>query len=264
MNLPGLSPYILTIGPLQIHWYAVFIVCTVVIGYSYLYSQKERLGLTEDLLTNAILWAVVGGVVGARVVFVIFNQPGWIINDPMQILRIYDGGLAFHGAVGGGLLAAWLYLRHKSVSFGRFMDNLIPGLATGVMLVRIGNIFNHEVLGHFSIYAPGGEWPAQLIGGAIGVVLMLHYFWYAKRNPPPGAQFWSALFYYSLLRGFIGETIRANPTLLVHYLNPVWGIGFITVEQFFTPLLLVGTYYFWWRAVRQGGAHPVATGQIQA
>ena len=264
MNLPGLSPYILTIGPLQIHWYAVFIVSTVVIGYAYLYRQRASLGLSEDLLTNGMLWGVVGGVVGARLVFVIFNEPAWFVTDPLQILRIYDGGLAFHGAIGGGLLAAWLYLRRKQVAFGRFMDCLIPGLAVGIMLVRIGNVFNHEVLGHFSIYAPGGEWPAQLIGGAIGVFLIFRYFWYAKKNPPPGAQFWSALFYYSLIRGFIGETIRANPTLFVHYENPVLGIGFITVEQVFTPLLLIGTYYFWHRAVKLGEAKPVATGQVQA
>lgn len=252
MYFPGLSPYIFSIGSLHVHWYSVFMVISIVLGYLFVLRQKDRLGVSEALLSDALLWAVLGGVIGARLVFVAANVPGWFINDPMQILRVWQGGLSWHGAVGGGILASWLYLRKKPLPFAKFLDTLVVGISIGIILVRVGNIFNHEVLGHPTAYFPGGRWPAQPIGSAIGIFLLWRYFWYQKKNPPAGAQFWSFIFYYSLLRGFIEETVRDSPTLFIHYENATLGIGFVTVLQVFTPFLLALSWYMWRQALRKG------------
>ncbi len=71
---------------------------------------------------------------------------------------------------------------------------------------------------------------------------------------PPGYQFWSAMFYYALLRGVVGETTRANPLYLIHYLNPHWGIGFTTLMQLFTPPILVFTGLMMRRTWRRSNA----------
>lgn len=228
-------------------------VISIIAGYAFLIREHERIGLTSETIGDAAFWAVIGGIVGARLVFVASNNAGWFIHDPTEVLRIWQGGLSWHGAVGGGVLGAWLFLRKRDVVFAKFLDAVVPGIAVGIILVRVGNIFNHEVLGHPSSLLGGARWPVQPIGSAIGIFLLLRYFWYRKRDPNPGAQFWSMLFWYSLLRGVIEETLRQDPTLFIHYANPHLGIGFTTVLQVWTPLLLAGSWFFWRRAVNGGG-----------
>lgn len=262
MYIPSLSPYIFSIGPLHIHYYSVFMIISILIGFYLISRQRERIGVSEVVLENATLWAVVGGIVGARLVFVAANDAGWFIHDPMQILRIWQGGLAWHGAVGGGLLAAWLYLRNKGVNFSLFMDGVVPGVAVGIILVRVGNIFNHEVLGHTAAILGGARWPVQPIGSAIGIFLLLHFYWYLRKNPPAGAQFWSFLFYYTLLRGLIEETLRADPTLFIHWSDPTLGIAVTTVLQVWTPFILVASWLIWRFAVKGGFERRHESGEI--
>jgi phosphatidylglycerol:prolipoprotein diacylglycerol transferase len=132
------------------------------------------------------------------------------------------------------------------------MDWVVPGVSIGIALVRIGNIFNHEVLGRMTELG-FGRWPEQLIGSAIGVGLLIRYAVVARRQPPPylGYQFWSFVFWYQVFRGFVGETTRQNPLYLIHYINPYWGIGFTTLMQLFTPPLLV----FAWLMMRRSRAN---------
>lgn len=251
MYLPQLSPYAFKIGPIGVHWYGIFMVTAMFLGGWYVVRQGQRYGYDPDRLSSIALWAVVGGVVGARLIFVAANDPQWFWRDPVQVLRIWDGGLSFHGAIGGGALVLLYLLRDDKRLLGRLLDWSVPGIAIGIALVRIGNIFNHEVLGRMTELG-FGRWPEQLIGSAIGVALLIRYFVVARRNPPPylGFQFWSMVFWYQVLRGFIGETTRDNPLYLVHYVNPVWGIGFTTLTQLFTPPILAFAAYMLWRSKR--------------
>jgi phosphatidylglycerol:prolipoprotein diacylglycerol transferase len=240
MYLPQLSPYAFKIGPIGVHWYGVFMVVSMILGTVYLVRQALRMGYDSDTITNIMLWGVLGGVVGARIVFVLANEPQWIWTDPMQIVRIWQGGLAFDGGLGGGVVALLVVLKKNKRLLGRLLDWVVPGVAIGIALVRIGNIFNHEVLGRMTELG-FGRWPEQLIGSAIGVGLLIRYFVVARRQPEPylGFQFWSFVFWYQVFRGFVGETTRDNPLYLVHYINHYWGIGFTTLMQLFTPPLLV-------------------------
>lgn len=241
LYLPQLNPVAIHIGPLAVHWYGIFMILAILGGSWYLVERGRELGEDPDWLTSITFWTVVAGVVGARLVFVLANDPQWIWQDPMQTLRVWQGGLAFDGAVGLGILALWYQLRKKPLVFNHLADWTVPGIALGIFMVRIGNIFNHEVLGRMTELG-FGRWPEQLWGSFIGVFLITRYFWLERNRPvPPGYQFWSAMFYYALLRGVIGETTRDNPLYLVHYLNPHWGIGFTTLMQLFTPPILVFT-----------------------
>ncbi|AUW93387.1 prolipoprotein diacylglyceryl transferase [Sulfobacillus sp. hq2] len=241
MDIPWLNPFAFKIGPIGVHWYGIFMVMAILGGAYYLIERGKQLGEDPDYLSNVTLWTVLWGVIGARLVFVLANEPQWIWNDPSQIVRIWDGGLAYDGAIGLGVLALWYQLRQKPLEFNYLVDWTVPGIALGIFMVRIGNIFNHEVLGRMTELG-FGRWPEQLIGSSIGIFLLVRYFWIERyRTPPPGYQFWSAMFYYALLRGFIGETTRDNPLYVWHYLNPYWGIGFTTLMQLFTPAILIFT-----------------------
>jgi phosphatidylglycerol:prolipoprotein diacylglycerol transferase len=252
--VPGLSPYAFSLGPIHVHWYSIFMVVSIAAGLWYVLREGERRGYSSEDLSDVALWGIVGGVIGARLAFVIFNDPQWFWTNPLEILRIWDGGLSWHGAVGGGALAAWLRLRRTPVlPLEELLDLAVPGIALGIVLVRIGNIFNHEVLGRPTDLFPGGRWPAQPIGSAIGLFLLIRYFVRESRAPEPvGVPFWSFLFWYSLLRGTIEESVRQNPFLLVHVYIPRIGVGFLTVLQVFTPFLLAASWYLWRRAARRG------------
>lgn len=249
--LPQLNPIAIHLGPINVHWYGIFMVAAIIGGVWYLLERGRELGEDPDQLANVALWAILAGVVGARLVFVLANDPQWIWQDPMQTLRIWQGGLAYDGAVGAGILVLWYQLRRKPLVFNHLADWTVPGIGLGIFMVRIGNIFNHEVLGRMTELG-FGRWPEQLWGSFIGLFLIVRYIWVERNRPvPPGYQFWSAMFYYAILRGFIGETTRDNPLYLVHYLNPHWGIGFTTLMQLFTPPIMIFTGYMMWRTWRK-------------
>ena len=253
MDLPGLSPYAFHLGPIGVHWYGILMVAGMLVGIYYMLKNGAKYGLDADFVTNAALVAILGGVIGARLFFVIFNEPQWFWQDPGQIFRIWQGGLTSYGGFLGGVLAAWWYARSRGVAVNLLADLAVPGVAVGYMLVRVGNIFNHELLGRHAAILPGDiRWPAQLVGVAIGLILLVRHNLVARRvslSKIPGYLFWSFMLWYSVLRGLVEESVRDNPLYLVHYVNPYFGVGLTTMEQLFTPLILAVTIFMTWRSL---------------
>lgn len=240
MDLPGVSPYAFHIGPLGIRWYGLMMVVSMALGLAYFVRQGKRHGYDEDFLYNLALLTIVGGVVGARFIYVVTN-PGFFLQFPAEIIRIDHGGLSIHGALLGGFLAFWGYCRAKGVAFWPLLDWSVPGIGVGIVLVRIANIFNREILGHPAEILGGMRQPAQLYGSAIGLVVLLVYVLQSRRPTAPGERFWTFFLVYTFLRGVVEETVRDNPLYLIHWVNPYWGLGAMTLTQWFTlPLLLFG------------------------
>jgi phosphatidylglycerol:prolipoprotein diacylglycerol transferase len=249
--LPRWSPYAFVVGPFAVHWYSVFMAVSILLGGAYFVREAARRGLGRDeRVFDLALWTLLGGIVGARLLFVLANDPAWIVDDPLQILRVYQGGLSWHGALAGGLGAAALFVRRQPLRLNPLLDLVVPAAAFGYMLVRIGNIFNHEVLGRMTMF-PFGRWPAQLVGAAIGLGLLIRYFAREGASLPAGDQWWSFLFYHTLMRAVFEESVRDNPLYLVHYVNPYLGVGFTTMTQLATPLILAIVVPLWLRARRR-------------
>ncbi|MEQ2129338.1 prolipoprotein diacylglyceryl transferase [Caldanaerobacter subterraneus KAk] len=242
MDIPSLSPYAFKFGPIAVHWYGIFMAISIAVGGYYLYKQATKLNYDEDFLLNLLMIVVIFGVIGARLMFVLANYPEWFVKDPVQVFKIYEGGLSWHGAVLGGFLAGLYYCRKKGVRINPLEDFAVVGLALGNMLVRVGNIFNHEVLGRPTEFFIG-RWPAQLVGVAIGAFLLIRYFYVQKKHMPDGYQFWSFIFYYQLLRGVFEETVKDVPLVWPVYLNEEWGIGLFTMTQVATPFILILAYW---------------------
>src|SRR5690606_12208251 len=120
---------------------------------------------------------------GARAVYVLTNWPVYA-GDIVSMLRITEGGLSFHGGIIGGALAGGWYVARRRCSFDELADLAVPGIALGIILVRLANIINGEVLGRNFVWDGSIErWPAQLIGSAIGLVLLLIHNWNARKRP---------------------------------------------------------------------------------
>jgi phosphatidylglycerol:prolipoprotein diacylglycerol transferase len=253
MYIPGIDPYIFRVGSFGIRWYGFFMAVSMAIGIWHL-VRRLRPALGEDFLYNVALVAIVGGVVGARLVFVLTN-PGYFLQHPLQIPAVYLGGLSIHGALGGGVLAVWWYCRRCRKPFWPVLDTSVYGIAWGIILVRIGNIFNQEILGRPSAFWFGRH-PTQVYEMIMGAILLYQYARQVRRDPPDGVVFWSFFLWYSVMR-FVTEAFRDNPLYLIHYVNTTYGFGFVTLTQWFTPVLFTVAYLaLRWR--QRVGEHALA------
>lgn len=250
MLIENIDPIAFSLGPFTVRWYGLFMALSILIGFYVFRRDGMRLGHSEDFLYNVTFIMVLGGVIGARLVYVATNWDVFSLA-PINIIRIDQGGLSFHGAIIGGALPGWLYIRSKGKRVAQLFDLAVPGIAVGIMLVRIGNLMNQEVLGRTTELGFDRH-PAQLVGSAIGLVLLIIHNYLARKRPPEGYLTWSFIFYYTLLRGLIEETIRDNPLYAWGYVNETWGIGFFTLTHLITvPILLIA----WWQRRRILAAH---------
>ncbi len=250
MYIPWLNPYALRIFGFDVHWYGIAMALSILAGAAYIVKAGGRLGLDEDAVGDTLLWAIIGGLVGARLVFVATSDPFWLWQDPMQLIRVWQGGLAWDGGLLGGVTAGYFAARRRGLPVQRLLDLAVPGLAFGYVLVRVADIFNHDELGRMSVLL-GTRWPAQLISVAIGGFLLWRYFVIGRRFPnlPQGYQFWTFNLWYQAARAGLEETVRQNPLYLWHYQNPYLGIGLGTMEQWFSPFIVL---FAWWMLQRAG------------
>ncbi len=242
--LLDLNPIAFKLGPFSVHWYGIFVALSFLVGSYYLLKMGNKKGLDEDFILNLAMIVIVAGLIGARLVFVLSNYPEWFIKEPLNVIKVWEGGLAWHGGLLGGLLVGWNYCKRHGVNPNVLADWAVVGLCFGYIIVRIGNIFNQEVLGRMTEFA-FGRWPAQLVGSSIGVILLIRYFYLQGKGVPTGYQFWSFIWYHQLLRALIEETVRENPLFIIKYINPHWGIGLVTLTQWFTPLVMGIAYYMY-------------------
>ncbi|MDD2257747.1 MAG: prolipoprotein diacylglyceryl transferase [Patescibacteria group bacterium] len=140
------QPIFLSLGLLNIRWYAVFIVLGVIAGlYLTLYLAKifqKESELVWDLVFYLVLW----GFIGARLYEVFLFWP-YYQNNLLQIFQIWKGGLAIHGALIAGILVLWWWTKMKKTNFWHWAAILSPGLALGQAIGRFGNWFNQELFG---------------------------------------------------------------------------------------------------------------------
>jgi len=153
LSFPGLglefllNPVIVQITDTwAIKWYGVIITLGFVAGCAYALVRSKSFGLDPDRALDVLLGAVIGGIVGARLYYVVFS---WDMfkDNPTRIFRIWEGGIAIYGGVIGGLLAALILCRVRKVKLLPMMDAGVTGLAIGQAIGRWGNFVNMEAFG---------------------------------------------------------------------------------------------------------------------
>ena len=144
LQSPG--PIALQIGPISIHWYGVIIGAGILLCYWYAMHEAKRRGLSEKPIDDMAFWVILAGVIGARLYYVLFNISYYAAN-PTEILQIWKGGLAIHGALLFGAAAYFLYCARHKLSAFLYADVIIPGILLAQALGRWGNFFNNEAFG---------------------------------------------------------------------------------------------------------------------
>jgi phosphatidylglycerol---prolipoprotein diacylglyceryl transferase len=133
-------------GILSIRWYGLLIASAVLIGLNLSQRLARRRQVNPDLISDLALWLVLAAITSARLYYVAFNWQEYAAN-PGEIVAIWKGGIAIHGAILGGLVAALVFARLQKVSFWMLADLVAPSLILGQAIGRWGNFFNSEAFG---------------------------------------------------------------------------------------------------------------------
>lgn len=143
------SPILISLGPIHIYWYGFFIVLGVLSALTVTVTLAKYYHLKTDVIIDLTVWLTVGGLLGARIYNIFLEWP-YFFAHPLEIIKIWQGGLAIHGAIIGGAIALWLFVK-RSVWRGNFWQ-LAGIVATGLPLAqaigRWGNYFNQELFGY--------------------------------------------------------------------------------------------------------------------
>jgi phosphatidylglycerol---prolipoprotein diacylglyceryl transferase len=141
---PG--PIMIQIGSFTIRWYGFLIASAVLIGVSLSQYLAKRRHVDPEKIGDLAIWLVVGAIPAARLYYVLFEWENYA-QRPGEILAIWHGGIAIHGAIIGGLIAALLFARFNKISFWQLADLVAPSLILGQAIGRWGNFFNSEAFG---------------------------------------------------------------------------------------------------------------------
>lgn len=145
--------YGFSIGPILIRYYSLCFLAGVLAGAWPFGRNGKRRGIAPDTAWDSLFWILIGGILGARLWHVLLPSKSsgitlqYYLQNPSQILAVWNGGLGIPGGVIGGLFGGWLYCKKNGFKLARFADSIAPGLALGQAIGRLGNYFNQELYG---------------------------------------------------------------------------------------------------------------------
>lgn len=135
-----------SIGNIHIYWYSICIFLGMLIASILIFRESKRQKIDEDFLINLLFYTILFGLLGARLYYVIFNL-AYYTKHPLEILAVWNGGLAIHGGIFAGLAFIIYYCHKNNKDFFQILDIFVPGLIIGQAIGRWGNFFNQEAYG---------------------------------------------------------------------------------------------------------------------
>lgn len=142
----------LELGPIQIYWYSIFIFLGLLTASILIFKEARKRNIDEDFLINLIFNTIIIGLIGARIYYVLFNIP-YYASNPIEILTVWNGGLAIHGGIFAALAFILIYCKKKNINSLQLLDIIVVGLIIAQAIGRWGNFFNSEAYGQVTTYA---------------------------------------------------------------------------------------------------------------
>jgi len=261
LTYPDIDPVALSLGPLKIHWYGLMYLVGFASAWILGRRRASRPGSswTPAMVDDVIFYAVIGIIAGGRLGYMLFYGFDQILANPVNLLKIWEGGMSFHGGLIGVLIAMWLFARRYGRRFFEITDFVAPLVPIGLLAGRIGNFINGELWGHrtdmpwgmqlpcarFPEYCAnlpyGVQWSlpvhaSQLYEAALEGLTLFLVLWIFSRKPRPVMAV-SGLFLlgYGIFR-FSIELIR-SPDAHIGYLAFDW----FTMGQLLSlPMVIAG------------------------
>lgn len=141
------DPEIFSIGNHGIRWYGLMIASALLIGYLIFKRYLRGDKLTPEMVDRLLIYLAIAGIIGARLGHCLFYEPDYYLKNPLEILKVWKGGLVSHGWAVGILISLWLYHRKFKVPFLWLMDRIVIVVALASVFIRLGNFFNSEIYG---------------------------------------------------------------------------------------------------------------------
>ena len=281
ISFPDISPEIFSISifgfDLALRWYALAYIVGIVIGWrlvvmtvksARLWPNKTPV-MTAAQIEDMLTWIILGVLLGGRIGYVLFYQPDIYLQNPLAILAIWEGGMAFHGGLLGVIVAAWIYTGRQNINRLSAADAIALGVPPGLLLGRLANFINAELWGRptdlpwavaFPGYAaqdcPGviglcTRHPSQLyealLEGLVLLCLLLWLVWRRDGYKRPGLLSGTFFAGYGLAR-FVVEFVRQPDAQFISENNPlglawhVTGYGLTMGQLLSLPMIVLGLW----------------------
>jgi len=264
------SPILATVGPINIYWYGFFILLAALAALAVSLYLAKLYNIKTDIIIDLAFWLIIGGLIGARLYDVLLELPYYLAN-PLDIFKVWQGGLAIHGGIIGGGLALYFYVKKYNYNFWQLSAIAVTVLPLGQAIGRLGNYFNQELFGYptdlplgipidmvhrpwqyfdYNYFHP--TFLYELIGNLIIflILFILHYL-YIKKNKTNAFYLVLLVLYfllYSFLRFFL-EFIRIDATPVI------FGLRFPQIISLLIIFLSLGYFiYDIWLKIRKNSA----------
>ena len=258
LAFPNIDPVAIEIGPFAVRWYALAYVVGILLGWWVMARLAQLPGPRGETLMprravdDFVVWATLGIVLGGRLGYVLFYQPAFFLDHPLQAFALWEGGMSFHGGLCGVVFAIWLFARVRKLSFLSVGDLVCAVVPIGLFFGRLANFVNGELWGRPTdvpwgmVFPRGGPMPrhpSQLYEAALeGLVLFALLMWLvyrARALERPGLVAGTFLLGYAVAR-IVCELFR-EPDVQLGFL-----FAGITMGQLLSvPVGLAGLYLIW-------------------
>ena len=272
----GLDPILLQIGPFALRWYSIAYLAGIFVGYWYLLKLIAQPGapIARRHADDLVFYAALGIILGGRLGYVLFyNLPHYLAN-PLEIIKLWDGGMSFHGGVIGTSLGIIYLARKQKLNWLRIHDYVACCVPFGLFFGRLANFVNQELWGAVTNvpwairFVEVDQYGAQALGpprhpsqlyeaGLEGIVLfaiLWWMFWKTKARYEPGKLVGAFILFYGLFR-FAVEFIREPDSQLVEFAQAT---GLHMGQWLCVPMILGGAYLMATAKKRRERVEPIA------
>lgn len=245
-------PVIAKFGPLTLYSYGMMVSVALIAGLYVARLEARRKDIKTDLIYDFSFYLIIGALVGARLYYILFFHPSDFIRNPISIIKIWEGGLAIHGAVLGGILAALLFSKIYRISFWKLSDVAAPSVILGQAIGRIGCFLNGCCFGvpteslfgvrfpkeslAYMAYNGLAVHPTQLYESFFSLIGFLFLWSVRRRVRFDGGLFLLYLIVYNCLRivlsGLRGDSLY------------IWGTGFKTAQAVSGAIVIIAFILF--------------------
>lgn len=248
LSYPRIDPVAIEIGPVAVHWYGIMYLVGFAAAWALMRLRARRpdLAWMRGHIDDLLFAGAVGVIVGGRLGYVLFYKPAEWLADPLLVLRVWEGGMAFHGGLIGVIVAMIWFARRRGRPAFEVFDFVAPVTPIGLGAGRLGNFINGELWGRvtdvpwamvFPAAGPRPRHPSQLYELALeGIVLFVVLWWFSARPRPRMAVSGLFLLLYGAFRSAV-ELVRAPDP----HLGTI-AFDWLTMGQLLSlPMLVLGT-----------------------